>query len=74
METYCEKPQLKSSPMDKDNSGQIVYVGYDGWPVEAIKGRPILSWFRRIILTKKRMTYEKWLAENGCDIKFEEGK
>ena len=29
------------------------FLGKDGWPVETIKGRPILNFIRRLIHTRK---------------------
>ncbi len=54
--------------MEKEN--KLVFVAKDGFPVERIINRPILSFFRLLIHTKKIMKYETWLKKGGCKINF----
>lgn len=49
---------------------KTVYVGRDGWPVTTTMNRPIQSFLRRLILTKKKMNYGDWLDEGHCKIDF----
>ncbi|MFW5962636.1 MAG: hypothetical protein ACOCQR_03370 [bacterium] len=39
-----------------------------GYPIEKIKGRPFLNFFRRLILTRKIMRYKSWKKKGGCRI------
>lgn len=50
---------------------KTVYVGRDGWPVAGIIGHPFITFLRRLIHTKKKMSYGEWLAQGGCKIDFE---
>jgi len=54
-----------------ENDNRLVYVGRDGWPVERIKGRPIISLIRVILFTKKVVRYKTWRAKGGCEISFD---
>jgi hypothetical protein len=49
----------------------LLFIASDGWPVEYIINHPIKSWIRRIILTKKIITYKTWLKDGGCKINQE---
>jgi len=64
-EEIAEEERKELSKKDK-----IVFVGCDGWPVAGIIGRPITSFIRRLILTRKIMRYKTWLKRGGCKINF----
>jgi hypothetical protein len=56
---------------ERDNRRtKTVYVGRDGWPVEGFTNKPIKTFLRRFILTKKKMNYGEWLDQGGCKIYF----
>ena len=54
--------------MNKEN--KLVYVGKDGFPVEGFIGKPIKTFVRRLLLTKKIMRYKTWLKKGGYIIDF----
>ena len=49
---------------------KTVYVGRDGWPVTGFVNKPVKTFIRRLILTKKKMNYGDWLDHGGCKIDF----
>lgn len=49
---------------------KLVYVGPDGWPVEGFIGKPVITFIRRLIWTRKIMRYKTWRRQGGCRIKF----
>ncbi len=49
---------------------KTVYVGKDGWPVTGIMNAPIRTFLRRLIHSKKKMSYGEWLDQGGCKIDF----
>jgi hypothetical protein len=53
-----------------NRKNKTVYVGRDGWPVEGFTNRPIKTFIRRLLLTRKKMTYGEWLDQGGCKIDF----
>jgi len=55
--------------MKKEN--KLVFIAKDGYPVEGFVGKPIKTWIRRILLTRKIMRYKDWLKETGIKIEFE---
>ena len=61
-------PPLTNKTMNREN--KLVYVGKDGFPVEGFIGKPIKTFVRRLLLTKKVMRYKTWLKKGGCKINF----
>jgi hypothetical protein len=49
----------------------VVYIGKNNFPVEGIINRPIKTFIRRLILTKRKMRYCEWLDAGGCRINFD---
>lgn len=56
--------------MEKEvNDNKILFLEDKfGYPIEKIKGRPFLNFFRRLILTRKIMRYKSWKKKGGCRI------
>ena len=51
-----------------EHKDKLVFVGRDGWPVEGFKGRPIVTFLRRLFLAKRVIRYKTWRREGGCEI------
>ena len=49
---------------------RLICIGKDKWPIEGYIGKPFKTFFRRLILTRRIITYRQWLKEGGCTIKF----
>ena len=47
---------------------KLLFLGKDGFPVEGIIGKPIKTFIRRLILTRKLMWYSTWKKQGKCDI------
>lgn len=60
----------KQQVTDNLNRNRWVFVGKDGWPVEGIMRRPVLTFIRRLLFTRKIETYSKWLRRTGQRIQF----
>lgn len=56
--------------LDRLNANRFVFIGRDGWPVEGIIGRPIITFLRRLIHTRKIERYSTWLKRTGQRIEF----
>ena len=50
---------------------KLVFVDKNGYPVEGIIGKPITTFLRRLIHTRKICRYSTWLKNGGCRISFE---
>lgn len=61
---------LKKQEKTIANARKLVFIGSDGFPVEGISGHPILTFFRRLFLTRDIMRYQTWLTYGGCRIDF----
>ena len=66
---WCNPEIIKVAP--KKIGNKLLFIGSDGWPVEGIKGRPIRTFIRRLILTRRIMRYQAWIEEGGCEINFD---
>ena len=51
-------------------ANEILYIGKDNWPVEGIQNKPLITFIRRLIHTRKIMRYKTWLKNGGCKIHF----
>jgi len=49
---------------------KIICIGKDGYPVEGFIGKPIQTFIRRLILTRKFERYTKTEKRLGIKIKF----
>ena len=72
---FTDGKDWSDCPYCRDNERRnrrtkTVYVGSDGWPVTTTMNRPIGSFIRRLILTKKKMNYGDWLDAGHCKINF----
>jgi len=50
---------------------RTVYIAKDGWPIEFVIGRPVQNWIRKLLHTKRAISYHQWLSEGGHEIHFE---
>lgn len=55
---------------DMPHYNKILCIDSTGWPIERIINKPLKTWLRRLLLTRKIMTYRTWLKRGGCKIKF----
>ena len=53
-----------------ENKNRILFIGKDNWPVEGIIGRPIITFLRRLIHTRRIVRYKTWRKNDGCKINF----
>ena len=49
---------------------ELLFLAKDGWPIEWIINRPIISFLRRLMHTRKIQRYETWYQKNGQVIRF----
>lgn len=49
---------------------KLIFIAKSGWPVEMLRGRPIINLIRIILHTKKIQRYEKYYQETGRQIIF----
>ena len=56
--------------LDRANANRWVFIGRDGWPVAGIMNRPVITFLRRLIHTRKVERYHKWLKRTGISIEF----
>ena len=64
---------MGSKDMENTNSknlNKLVCIGKDTYPVEGFIGKPIKTFVRRLLLTKKIVKYKTWLKNGGCEIRF----
>jgi len=51
------------------NDNKILYLdGKYNFPIEGIIGKPFLTFFRRLFLTRRIMKYKSWKEKGGCKI------
>lgn len=53
-----------------EERNKLLFIAKDGWPIEKFSGRPITTFLRRLIHTRKITTYGNWLRKGGALIKF----
>jgi hypothetical protein len=49
-------------------SNTILFLDKNNFPIEVIIGRPFLTFFRRLFLTRRIMKYKTWKEKGGCKI------
>jgi len=55
---------------DYRNRNRFVYIGPGGWPVSGIINRPVVSFIRRLLWTRKIVRYKTWLKNGHMRIGF----
>ena len=73
---YLNKIDLiaKLKDITLNNKDRLIFIGKDTWPVAGIIGKPIKTFIRRLILTRRIMRYKNWLKETGIKIEFTKPK
>ena len=72
--TEEEMPKIAKKVADYfeiiERGNKLIFIGRDTWPVAGIIGRPITTFLRRLIHTRKIMRYKNWFKETGIKIEF----
>lgn len=56
------------------NGYRLIRIARDNKPLELIQGKPIVNFFRRILLTKYITTYGQWRFRGGYPINLDYNK
>lgn len=62
--------EIHRKAVETMNGHKLVFIDKYGFPVEGFIGRPILTWLRRLIHTRKIQRYSTWLLNGGGNINF----
>ena len=56
---------------DIEENGKIIFrITKDNHPLELFEGKPFINFLRKLFLTKRKTTYEKWRLNGGYPINF----
>lgn len=61
----------KLKERSNDNEKRILFIDKNGWPIESIKGRPVLTFIRRLFLTRRFEKYGTFHKKTGIFIRFD---
>jgi hypothetical protein len=67
MSFNCSDPEATTA---KEENKLLFLDGKYNFPIESVKGKPVVSFLRKLFLTRRIMKYKAWLEKGGCKIKF----